>query len=46
MNRKSISDSRSIENMPDYTLRSEVQPARLMTRDTGEWLNMTEHSPL
>jgi len=28
MNRKSISDSRSIENIPDYTLRSEVQPAQ------------------
>jgi len=29
MNRKSISDSRSIENMPDHTLKSEVQPAQV-----------------
>jgi len=28
MNRKSISDSRSIENMPEQTLRSEVQSAQ------------------
>ena len=28
MNRKGISDSQSIENMPNYTLRSEVQPAQ------------------
>jgi len=45
MNRKIISDSRSVENMPDYTLRSEVQLGqhRLMTRDAGERRNITEH---
>ena len=33
LNRKSIFDSRSIENMPDCTLRSEVQPA--LANDQG-----------
>jgi len=49
MNRQIISDSRSVENMPDHTLRSEVQPVqqRVMTRDTWERQNITEHcSPI
>jgi len=32
---KIISDSRSVENMPDNTLRSEVQPAQ--ANDQGHW---------